>query len=123
MFLSFFPDDKSAGRQWYKMRNRMMTDLHHRCTLRTAPEEFNLSANQHVHGPTAAEYIRSYMAQSFPGLRLVHTLEAEMKSDAQRFRRGLLPVRKDPVQGQAITTYHFEDSFMYGCAHVTRAAQ
>ena len=38
--------DKSAGRQWYRICNRMITDLNHRCTLRTAPEEFNLSANQ-----------------------------------------------------------------------------
>eukprot|EP00973_Karenia_brevis_P075227 10451432-Karenia_brevis.AAC.1 len=39
--------DKSAGRQWYKICNKMMTDLNHKCTMRTAPEEVNLSANSH----------------------------------------------------------------------------
>ena len=41
--------DNAAGRQWYRMCNRMITDLNHRCTMRTAPEEFKLSVNQHTH--------------------------------------------------------------------------
>ena len=56
--------DKSAGRQWYKSCNRMLTDLNHRCTLRTAPEECNLSANQHAQDPTTAEFIRCLLYTS-----------------------------------------------------------
>ena len=57
--------DKTAGRQWYRMCNRMITDLNHRCTMRTAPEEINLSANQHPHDPKVAEITRTYMSKSF----------------------------------------------------------
>ena len=106
--------DKSAGRQWYKMCNRVLTDLNHRCTLRTAPEEFNLSANQHEHDPTASEFMRSYMSQSFPGLRFVKLIESEMSSSVNRERRGVLPVRREAVQQEVIRTYHIEELVSVG---------
>ena len=91
------------------MCNRVLTDLNHRCTLRTAPEEFNLSASQHDQDPTAAEFMRSYMTQSFPGLRFVKLIESEMNSDTHRERRGVLPVRREAVQQEVIRTYHIEE--------------
>ena len=91
------------------MCNRVLTDLNHRCTLRTAPEEFNLSASQHDQDPTAAEFMRSYRTQSFPGLRFVKLIESEMNSHPQRERRGVLPVRREAVQQEVIRTYHIEE--------------
>ena len=80
--------DKSAGRQWYRTCNKLITDWNHRCTMRTAPEEFNLSANLHDHDPTNAEFFRSYRSQTFPGRRFVTLLESEMKGDLKRERKG-----------------------------------
>ena len=105
--------DKSAGRQWYRTCNKMITDWNHRCTMRTAPEECNLSANQQEHDPMNAEFIRSYMAQSFPGQRFIKLLESEMKGDSTRRRKGILPVRSDPVEKEVIRTYHLEELYGY----------
>ena len=108
--------DKSAGRQWYRTCNKMMTDWNHNCTMRTAPEECNLSANQHEQDPMNAEFIRSYMTKSFPGQRFVRLLESEMKRDPARSRKGVLPVRSDPVEKEEIRTYHLEELYGYrGC--------
>ena len=97
----------------------MLTDLNHRCTLRTAPEEFNLSANQHEQDPTASEFMRSYRTQSFPGLRFVKLIESEMNSHPQRERRGVLPVRREAVQQEVIRTYHIEELVsVCVCMHV-----
>ena len=80
--------DKSAGRQWYRTCNKLITDWNHRCTMRTAPEEFNLSANLHDQDPTNAEFFRSYRTQTFPGRRFVTLLESEMKGALRRERKG-----------------------------------
>ena len=105
--------DKSAGRQWYKMCNRMLTDLNHRCTMRTAPEEFNLSANRQAHDPTVAEFARSYMTQTFPGRRFVQLLETHLSGDGRRSRRGILPVRTAPVDKETIRACHLEEVYFY----------
>ena len=105
--------DKSAGRQWYKICNRMITDWNHRCTMRTAPDEFNLSANQHKHDPMTAEFIRSYMSVSFPGQRFINLLESEMKGEMKRLRQGVLPVRAETVEKEVIRTYHLEEIYGY----------
>ena len=81
--------------------------------MRTAPEEFNLSANQHHQDPTAAEFIRSYMTMSFPGARFVSLLEAESKVQIVRKRQGVLPVRKFPVGHEDLKTYHIEEFFTW----------
>ena len=75
--------EKSAGRQWYKICNRTLTDTNHRCTVRTALEEFKLSANLHPQDPFNAEFIRSYRTQSFPGRRFLVLLESETKKHAE----------------------------------------
>ena len=81
--------------------------------MRTAPEECNLSANQTEQDPMNAEFIRSYRTMSFPGLRLIRLLESEMKGDSARSRKGVLPVRSDPVEKEIIRTYHLEELYGY----------
>ena len=105
--------DNSAGRQWYRMCNRMLTDLNHRCTMRTAPEEFNLSANHHDHDPTAAEFARSYRVQTFPGRRFLTLLETHCSGDGSRKRLGILPVRQAPVLTENIPIAHLEEVYGY----------
>ena len=105
--------DKSAGRQWYRICNRMITDLNHRCTLRTAPEEFNLSANQHWQDPFNAEFIRTFRTVSFPGQRFLQVLDSELKAEASRVRRGVLPKRAALVQNETVSTYHIEEIYGY----------
>ena len=60
-----------------------------------------------------AEFIRSYMTKTFPGQRLVRLLESEMKGDSARLRKGVLPVRSDPVEKEVIRTYHLEELYGY----------
>ena len=69
--------DKRPGHQWHRITNRVIQDLQHRCMLRTAPEEFNLSVNRHDHDVLNAEFIRTYMAKKSPGGALLRRLELE----------------------------------------------
>ena len=105
--------DKSAGRQWYRICNRLIQDLNHRCTMRTAPEECNLSANQHPHDATAAEFIRSYRTTTFRGRQYVKLLEREMDGSEQRERRGMLPVRKTAVDTESIKKVQIDEIYGY----------
>ena len=76
--------DKSVGQRWHRITHRVLVDFQHRCMRRTAPEEWNLSANYHEHDPTAAEFMRTYRPMDFPGGQLVKRLEAEQKSQPVR---------------------------------------
>ena len=89
--------------------------------MRTAPEEFNLSANQHHHDPRAAEFIRSYRTISFPGARFVSLLESESNMHIARKRKGVLPVRKSAVGHEELKTYHIEElcTCLYGAVSST----
>ena len=58
---------------------------------RTAPEEWNLSANYHEHDPTCAEFLRTYRSVDFPGGQLLKRLEAEMESKLVRENYRMLP--------------------------------
>ena len=82
--------------------------------MRTAPEEFNLSANQHTQDPYTAEFFRSYRTMTFAGKRFVDLIDSEMKADPHRTRRGLLPVRDRPVEQEVIKTFHIEDYVSQG---------
>ena len=56
------------------------------------------------------------MTKFFPGQRFVRLLESEMKRDSARSRKGVLPVRSDPVEKEVIRTYHLEELYGYrGC--------
>ena len=81
--------------------------------LRTAPEEFNLAANVHVHDVTAAEFIRTYQSQSFPGGRLVRLHDAEKARTAERVVLRRVPVRKGALGGSVISQANFEDFYGY----------
>ena len=70
--------DKSIGQQWHRITHRVLVDFQHRCMRRTAPEEWNLSANHKDQDPTCAEFLRTYMSMEFPGGVLLKRLEAEI---------------------------------------------
>ena len=95
------------------MCNRMLTDLNHRCAMRTAPEEFNLSASHHHQDPTAAEFARSYRTKTFLGRRFLTLLETHCSGDGSRSRLGILPVRKAPVLTENIPIAHTEEVYGY----------
>ena len=105
--------DKSAGRQWYKMSNRVITDLNHRCTVRPAPEECNLSGNLHPQDPTVPEFTRSYRTQTFPGKRFLSLLEAQLEAGQANRRKGVLPVRAAAVVKEEIRTHRLEEIYGY----------
>jgi hypothetical protein len=69
--------ERKVAAQWHRISSRVLQDLHHRTTVRTAPEEMNLAANIHPRDVTAAEFIRTYMAKIFPGGRLARREEHE----------------------------------------------
>ena len=52
--------------------------------MRAAPEELNLSANQHAQDATTAEFFRSYRTHNFPGAELLQALEAEEQGEAKK---------------------------------------
>ena len=83
--------DKSVGQRWHRITHRVLVDFQHRCMRRTAPEEWNLSANFHEHDPTAAEFMRTYMSVDFPGGQLMKRLEAEQKAQPMRETWKFLP--------------------------------
>ena len=58
--------DKSVGQRWHRITHRVLVDFQNRCMRRTAPEEWNLSANYHEQDPTAAEFLRTYVSIEFP---------------------------------------------------------
>ena len=60
-----------------------------------------------------AEFIRSYRSVTFPGQRFVNLLESEMKGETKRLRKGVLPVRAEPVEKEVIRTYHLEELYGY----------
>ena len=68
---------KTVAQQWHRVTHRILSDFQHRCMVRTAPEEWNLGSQWHSHDPTAAEFVRLYMSQKFPGRLLVDRLEME----------------------------------------------
>ena len=76
--------DESFGQRWHRITHRVLVEFQHRCMRRTAPEEWNLSANDHDQDPTAAEFLRTYRSIEFPGGQLVKRLEAEQEGQAVR---------------------------------------
>ena len=45
--------------------------------VRTAPEECNLSSQWHNQDPTAAEFVRLYTSEDFPGRQLLDLQDME----------------------------------------------
>ena len=72
-----------------------------------------MSANQHYQDPFNAEFIRTYRTVSFPGQRFLQVLDSELKAEASRVRRGVLPKRAAPVQNETVSTYHIEEIYGY----------
>ena len=107
--------DKAPGQQWHRITHRVLTDLQHRVTRRTAPEEWNLAANSHAHDPTAAEFVRTYRSADFKGGQLLRRLEFEMTHAAAREVLKSLPVPSD--KGAEQWLQHFDDLYGYRGQH------
>ena len=58
---------------------------------RTAPEEWNLSANFQEQDPTCAEFLRTYRSVEFPGGQLIRRLESEQQAQPMRETWKFLP--------------------------------
>ena len=70
----------SVARQISRVTNRMLSDLQCRGMLRPATDETNLSANSVAHDNMNAEFIRTFMTQTFQGRRYLERLEWESVS-------------------------------------------
>ena len=87
-------EDKTSGQRWHRMTHRVLVDFQHRCMTRTAPEEWNLAANWQSHDVKAAEFLRTYRSDDFPGGQLVRRLEAETRGATEREVSKVIPARK-----------------------------
>jgi hypothetical protein len=104
--------DKTEGQRWHRITHRVLQDLQHRCMVRTAPEEWNLAANWHEQDPTAAEFLRTYRSEYFPGGLLVHRLEAEKRRVDDRSCNKVVPVMPDRDPTGPVFLKSFDD--LYG---------
>jgi hypothetical protein len=75
--------NKSNKEQYHRVANRMLGDLEFRGHARPSTEETNLSANSHPQDVTAAEFIRTYMTQSFAGNQLLNREKHEKKKKSR----------------------------------------
>jgi hypothetical protein len=107
--------EKRIAAQWHRISSRVLQDLQHRTTIRTAPEETNLAANIHPHDATAAEFIRTYMSKSFPGARLARREELERESTVMtRASLRTVPAKSSNIaHGKDIYLRCFEDFYGY----------
>ena len=104
--------DKRAGKQWHRTTSRTLQDMHHRCSVRPATEEFNLSASIDRPDVTAAEFIRTYQTRSFPGGELSRLEEATKRaSDAPKTHKRAPPIL-DP-DGKDVYLKNFADFYGY----------
>ena len=75
--------------------------------LRPATEEMNLAANSVAHDEMNAEFIRTFMTQSFQGRRYLERLEWELKQDAKQSTWMHLPAcRKLSIHSSSALTPH-----------------
>ena len=68
--------DKTGGQICNRVTKKMVSDLHHKCMVRTAPEEFNLAVNMDEQDMLAAEFIRTWANVTFPGGKLVQLYDS-----------------------------------------------
>ena len=98
---------ESGARILARVTNRMLTDLQCRGMLRPATEEMNLAANSVAHDEMNAEFIRTFMTQSFQGRRYLERLEWELKHDATKRTWIHLPAcRKLSIHSNCALTPH-----------------
>ena len=112
-FMSESLQDKRPAQRWHRLTHRMLTDLQHRYTTRTAAEEWNLASNWHPQDVTSAEFVRTYMSEAFPGGQLARRLEQECSCDEQRSVQKMLPVIKLTEESGPRMLRHFEDLYGY----------
>ena len=94
--------DKRVGQQWHRITQRTLSDLQHKCALRPATEEVNLSANLHEQDVTNAEFLRTFRSAVLPGAAYIKALEQEEARQEDRYFMKVLPVRKADVGANRI---------------------
>ncbi len=105
-------ETKSENQKWHYITHRILQDLNHRCMARPATEETNLVVHWHPHDVTNAEFIRTYMCETFAGGILVQRLEAEKSQREDRVLTKVLPSMQGDVPTEDIYLKCFDD--MYG---------
>jgi len=68
---------RSNKEQYHRVANRLLGDLEYRGHVRPATEEFNLAGNHRPEDLMNAEFIRTFMSQSFCGGYLLNRLKYE----------------------------------------------
>ena len=81
----------SASSQLAHVVNRMFTTLEGKGILRVATEEFLLASRYKPHDPLAAEFIRTFRNQNFPGEFFLERSEALCKREENMDIRVMLP--------------------------------
>ena len=104
-------EKKTANAQYHYITHRMLQDMQHRCTARTAVEETNLAANWDDHDVKKAEFIRTYRTQDFPGGVLLRRFEAEMRGTETRDVHKELPAYRDTVPSDDLYLRCFDDIY------------
>ena len=104
-------EQKSENQKWHYITHRILQDLNHRCMARPATEETNLAAYWHPHDVTNAEFIRTYMNETFAGGILVQRLEAERSRDEDRVLTKVLPKMDSAVPSEELFLKCFDDIY------------
>ena len=106
--------DKTEGQKWHRITHRALLDWQHRVMRRTAPEEWNLSANHQESDVKNAEFMRTYMSENFPGQTLLRRLEREHSSqESTGYKK--LPDRDSSQPEKWLR--HFDDLYGYRGNH------
>ena len=100
---------KTDGQKWHRISHRVLQDFGHRCMTRTAPEEFNLSAQWHEQDVTNAEFLRTFQSVSFQGRQLVRRLEAEEDGRPLRDFGKVLPTPDGKGDASPVFLKSFDD--------------
>ena len=83
----------NVSAQKAQLVNRLFSVLEGRGKLRTAAEEYNLSANYREQAPEHAEYICTFTKEMFNGHELLNRLELELGT-AQAWQKTMLQSKK-----------------------------
>ncbi len=81
----------SPSHQLAQVVDHMFADLEAKGVLRSAPEEFNLAAHANAKDELNAEFIRTFVSQTFPGFRYLDQLKLVQRKESVTPRRVVLP--------------------------------
>ena len=76
------------------------------------PKSLNLAGNMHRQDVTAAEFIRTFMTQSFVGCALLRRSKSEAEAQLQERRQvSKVPVRRSSIRQQSSFSVPFEEVY------------